>query len=1158
MRGMLPSTSRPARHRAAPAPDPVGPSPVVPNDPSPALAPAVSSPAIGEAEASWVRAAPAVRGAHDGHGLVAVGPGLAGSWLDAGGVVMNPMPIQPAKIHCPPERQDTLSRTRLNTWLDRAAAGRLALGVAEAGFGKTTLLGDWARHTRRLTAWYRLEPDDRDWLTFIRHLVASGRELHPGFAPDTYAMLLALGSGGPTRADLVAGIAREMAAFASSRDTGFSLLIDDYHLVDGCAETDPIVRALLERTGPGFSLVIASRALPTLRLGRLRSGGGVMTLTGRDLRFDVDETSSLFRDAYRQPLEDDLVSDLCERTEGWAALLALTRNRVEETADARSVIMRLSASSGDLYDFLAEEVIAALDPTLEHFLTWASVLTAIDARGASLVDATPNQPAWEAIREAERLGLLSRPDSESPHQFHPLVREFLASRLLSRIGVDAVKSLHRSIAVALQAFDWHAAAWHYRKAGEPDEAADLIDRSIPSILAGGQYEAARAFLDGSAGSPDRPGSLILRSRLELERGNVHGARRLAQQGVTAAGSGPLAALAIRNLSAMHGRQGFGTESVVLASEALAGLADQSERNVAEATMVVSATQEEGDLSAAANFLSALASSQDAAGLPRYAAVTRLNLAVILLWLGRAAEAARVAGRAEVDLGSPGASAERVAALAVRVSASVQGGDLAAIDTLVRLARDAATVTARDEAAIEAARLLADYGPTDSAVAVLAMVSEDAKAAGYRGAWAAISATLALRQGQPEAALAMLEAASGVLQDAAGRFRLSLLLARIELGAGRSTETAIGESQRLADAQASPLCQSMARTIACLAGHQGDAAIAQLMADERHILSVMADEVCRELPRLSIPSVAVVREQAVARPQRWSSALRLRLPGDRVAAALLAEIGDESDLAALRSIAESPSARRLRPLVASMARRLAPPVVIHDLGQVGLSIGGRPVDKSLRRKVLALLCFLSTKPGLASTRDEAVDAIWPDLGADTAVNSLHQTIYFLRRVFEPDYREGFSAGYLSFDGDVVALDGSLVASESGQVWRHLTEARGGAPTTISRLLDLYRGQFALDFAYDDWAAPYRERLHAAVLAAVEAGMRDASARGEAETAIGFGHRLLAIDPHADAIELELLRAYKRGGRQAAAAEQYAHYAAYVRGELGAEPIGFAEI
>ena len=196
--------------------------------------------------------------------------------------------------------------------------------------------------------------------------------------------------------------------------------------------------------------------------------------------------------------------------------------------------------------------------------------------------------------------------------------------------------------------------------------------------------------------------------------------------------------------------------------------------------------------------------------------------------------------------------------------------------------------------------------------------------------------------------------------------------------------------------------------------------------------------------------------------------------------------------------------------------------------------------------------------MACTRDEALDAIWPDLGPDTAANSLHQTIYYLRRVFEPTFKEGMSAGYLEFDGDVLALDKSLVDAESLRCWRLVAGARRGESAAVEELVAIYRGTYALDFAYEDWAANYRESLHAAVLGVVEAEARDATRDGHPDRAIALAQRVLAIDPAADAIELELLRAYKAGGWHSAAAEQYAHYAAYVRGELGAEPLRFRDI
>ena len=191
--------------------------------------------------------------------------------------------------------------------------------------------------------------------------------------------------------------------------------------------------------------------------------------------------------------------------------------------------------------------------------------------------------------------------------------------------------------------------------------------------------------------------------------------------------------------------------------------------------------------------------------------------------------------------------------------------------------------------------------------------------------------------------------------------------------------------------------------------------------------------------------------------------------------------------------------------------------------------------------------------MAATRDEALDALWQDLAPATATNSLHQTIYFLRRVLEPDYREGIGAGYVQFDGEVLSFDAELVDSQSRRCWRLLSSWQGGDATAVERLLETYSGKFALDFTYEDWAQAYRETLHAAVLGAVEQRIDLLLRAGRADQAAQAAQRILLIDPTADEIELLLLRAYKRGGRHAAAAEQYTHYASVVRDQLGIEPL-----
>ena len=64
---------------------------------------------------------------------------------------------------------------------------------------------------------------------------------------------------------------------------------------------------------------------------------------------------------------------------------------------------------------------------------------------------------------------------------------------------------------------------------------------------------------------------------------------------------------------------------------------------------------------------------------------------------------------------------------------------------------------------------------------------------------------------------------------------------------------------------------------------------------------------------------------------------------------------------------------------------------------------------IRRKVLALLCFLLTKPDMSSTRDQVLDALWPELDPVDALNSLNQTVYFLRRVLEERYVDDLRPG-----------------------------------------------------------------------------------------------------------------------------------------------------
>src|SRR6187551_1991948 len=153
-------------------------------------------------------------------------------------------PIQVGKVQAPPLREETLARHRLLDWLDVKIHNRVVFVIADAGYGKTTLLADFSRRTRLRTLWYRMDEEDRNWVTFLSYLVAAGREHEAKFAPRTHALLQDTGPGAPSRDETVAMFLRELPEIAP---TPTVLILDDYHVADGSGDVANVAKALVTR-----------------------------------------------------------------------------------------------------------------------------------------------------------------------------------------------------------------------------------------------------------------------------------------------------------------------------------------------------------------------------------------------------------------------------------------------------------------------------------------------------------------------------------------------------------------------------------------------------------------------------------------------------------------------------------------------------------------------------------------------------------------------------------------------------------------------------------------------------------------------------------------------------------------------------------------------
>ncbi len=410
-----------------------------------------------------------------------------------------------------------LARPRLVDWFGQHAHARLVLVSAEAGYGKTTLLAEFANHTRDRVVWYRLERSDGDWITFLSYLVAALRDIWPSFGRPTEALLRNVAAMGSSREVVLA----QFLADLSSADAGrVAVILDDYHLVEASPDVRMIVSRMLERAPEGMYFILAGRGAPNLALGRLTGQGRVNGLTIDDLRFTLAEIEQLFATTYGQPLDGEACRIIAERTEGWAAGLQLVAASiaVSQPDEIAAFIRALSGAAGPIYDFLAEEVLTRLSSDTQRVLMHASLVDRVRTEyvaAALSAGGTPFEPSVieASLDRAEALGLLGvRSKASNIRRLQALFREFLQVHLEREVSVESIRAMHLAIARASEQDDWLMAAQHYAKGGDHANAMRVLGSAAGEALGTGAWGAAVEIVELMPETAPPPAVKVIQAR----------------------------------------------------------------------------------------------------------------------------------------------------------------------------------------------------------------------------------------------------------------------------------------------------------------------------------------------------------------------------------------------------------------------------------------------------------------------------------------------------------------------------------------------------------------------------------------------------------------------------------------------------------------------
>lgn len=379
------------------------------------------------------------------------------------------------KVTVPRIRPNLLPRPHLVHRVDEALTHDLTLVCTPAGYGKTTLLAEWAARSSRPVAWLSLDNDDNDPVRFWRYVIAALERVYAGVGESALALL------GATERLPGGAAVTALINCLTVRDAEVVLVLDDYHLIRSPAVHEGLA-FLLDHLPPRLHLVLAGRSDPPLPLAGLRGRGRLAELRAADLRFTPAEVDDLLDSLWGLHVSAEVSAALAERTEGWVAGLQLAALSLRHQPDPSAFVAAFSGSHRFVLDYLSEEVLAHQSEDVRAFLLATSVLGRLCG---PLCDAVTSRTDGQAMLETlERANLFVVPLDERRHwyRYHQLFADLLRARLGQRFP-DAAAGLHR-----------RAAAWyeqhgrlgdtvhHAQEAGDHELAARLIERVMEELI----------------------------------------------------------------------------------------------------------------------------------------------------------------------------------------------------------------------------------------------------------------------------------------------------------------------------------------------------------------------------------------------------------------------------------------------------------------------------------------------------------------------------------------------------------------------------------------------------------------------------------------------------------------------------------------------------
>jgi LuxR family transcriptional regulator, maltose regulon positive regulatory protein len=426
-----------------------------------------------------------------------------------------------SKLRGPPIRPGTVRRSRLIARLARGDRCPVVSVVAPAGYGKTTLLSQWAEGNGQAFAWVSVDEADNDPKVLLSYVAEALDAVEP-IAERVFDALASAASSVP------GSVVPRLASAFSSMISPIVLVLDDVHLLRN-SECRSALAVLADHVPDGSRLALAGRAGPPLRVGRLRAEGKILEIGPRELSLTCEEASSLLVEA-GVALGDDEVAELHQRTEGWPAGLYLAALYLREGGPLASAAVSFGGDDRLVSEYVESEFLSRVSRRQRAFLTRTAVLERMRGPLCDAVLQVSGSAAVLADLAGSNVLLVPLDRRGEWYRYHHLFRDMLLAELGRREPALMPVLRRRAASWCLDNTMPEAALEYCMAAGDVDGAARLVGQLAVSAYRQGRVTTIQqwlGWLEDRGGIEAHPMAAVLASFFSALMGRAADAERWA-------------------------------------------------------------------------------------------------------------------------------------------------------------------------------------------------------------------------------------------------------------------------------------------------------------------------------------------------------------------------------------------------------------------------------------------------------------------------------------------------------------------------------------------------------------------------------------------------------------------------------------------------------